>query len=86
MFRSPLFLSAGAPRAEVAYVIARGAEVVPVAVKAGARGSAKSLSRFMEEKHCSYGIRTSLENFGKSENKFGKVDLIPLYALSNLFV
>ena len=35
----------------------------------------------MEDKNLDYGIRTSLENFGRLEN----VDIIPLYALSNLF-
>jgi hypothetical protein len=34
----------------------------------------------MAEKQLSYGIRSSLENFGKID----KVDIIPIYALSNL--
>ena len=73
-------LSRGA-QAEVDYVIVKDMRVVPLEVKAGTTGSMKSMYQFMEEKHLTYGIRTSLENFGKLE----KADIIPLYALSNLY-
>ncbi len=69
-------------QAEVDYVIAQSAKVVPLEVKAGTKGSMKSMYSFMEEKHLSYGIRTSLENF----SSLPRVDILPLYALSNLFV
>lgn len=68
-------------QAEVDYVIVKDMKVVPVEVKAGTSGSMKSMYQFMKEKQLDYGIRTSLENFGRLE----KVDIIPLYALSNLF-
>lgn len=68
-------------QAEVDYIIAKEMKVVPLEVKAGTKGSMKSLYQFMEDKNLDYGIRTSLENFGRLEN----VDIIPLYALSNLF-
>ena len=68
-------------QAEVDYIIAKEMKVVPLEVKAGTKGSMKSLYQFMEDKNLDYGIRTSLENFGRLE----KVDIIPLYALSNLF-
>ncbi len=68
-------------QAEVDYVIVKDAKVVPLEVKAGTSGSMKSMYQFMNDKHLDYGIRTSLENFGKLE----KVDIVPLYALSNLF-
>lgn len=73
-------LSRGA-QAEVDYVIVKDMKAVPLEVKAGTIGSMKSMYRFMADKHLEYGIRTSLENFGALD----KVDIIPLYALSNLF-
>lgn len=73
-------LSRGA-QAEVDYVIVKDIKVVPLEVKSGTSGSMKSMYQFMSDKHLEYGIRTSLENFGKLD----KVDIIPLYALSNLF-
>lgn len=73
-------LSRGA-QAEVDYVLVKDMRVVPLEVKAGTTGSMKSMYQFMNEKHLAYGIRTSLENFGKLE----KVDIVPLYALSNLY-
>lgn len=72
-------LSRGA-QAEVDYVIARDMKIIPVEIKAGTSGSMKSMYQMMNDKQLSYGIRSSLENFGKLE----KVDIIPLYALSNL--
>ncbi len=68
-------------QAEVDYVIVKDTKVVPLEVKAGTSGSMKSMYRFMEETGLDYGIRTSLENFGKLK----RADIIPLYALSSLF-
>lgn len=73
-------LSRGA-QAEVDYIIVQHMKVVPVEVKAGTSGSMKSMYQFMTAKQLERGIRTSLENFGKLE----KVDILPLYALSNIF-
>lgn len=73
-------LSRGA-QAEVDYVIVKDMKVVPVEVKAGTSGSMKSMYQFMSDKQLDYGIRTSLENFGKLD----RIDIIPLYALSNIF-
>ena len=42
---------------EVDYVIAEGASVVPIEVKAGKSGTLKSLHLFLREKHCSFAIR-----------------------------
>lgn len=74
-------LSRGA-QAEVDYVIVKDMKVVPIEVKAGTAGSMKSMYQFMSYKNLKYGIRTSLENFGALD----KVDIIPLYALSNIFI
>ena len=68
-------------QSEVDYVIVRDMKVVPVEVKSGTSGSMKSMYQMMTDKKLSYGIRSSLENFGKLE----RVDIIPLYALSNLY-
>ena len=73
-------LSRGA-QAEVDYVIVKDMNIVPIEVKAGTSGSMKSMYQFMSDKNLGYGIRTSLENFGKLD----KIDILPLYALSNLF-
>ena len=43
--------------AEVDYVIANGSEVIPVEVKAGKRGTLKSLHLFMTEKKSKRGLR-----------------------------
>jgi len=43
--------------AEVDYVIAEGASIVPIEVKAGKSGTLKSLHLFLREKHCSFAIR-----------------------------
>ncbi len=74
-------LSRGA-QAEVDYVIVKDMKVVPVEVKSGTSGSMKSMYQFMADKKLEYGIRTSLENFGRLD----KMDIMPLYALSNLFI
>lgn len=68
-------------QAEVDYVIAKDMKAVPVEVKAGTSGSMKSMYQFMSDKQLDYGIRTSLENFGQLD----RIDIIPLYALSNIF-
>lgn len=68
-------------QAEVDYVIAKDMKAVPVEVKAGTSGSMKSMYLFMSDKQLDCGIRTSLENFGQLD----RIDIIPLYALSNIF-
>lgn len=75
--------------AEVDYVIARGGNIVPIEVKSGVKGSMSSMYSLMRnpQKHIEGGIRCSLENFGSFDSPEGKrIDIIPLYAISNLFV
>ena len=43
--------------AEVDYVLAEGASIVPIEVKAGATGRLKSLHVFLREKHLAFAIR-----------------------------
>lgn len=74
--------------AEVDYVIARSGSIVPIEVKSGVKGSMSSMYSLMRnpQKHIEMGIRCSLENFGTFESPDGKkIDIIPLYAISNLF-
>lgn len=66
--------------AEVDYVIERDMKVMPLEVKAGTKGRMKSLRYLMELKGITHAVRTSLENFAKLD----KVEIVPLYALSNL--
>ena len=69
--------------AEVDYILSRDMQIVPLEVKAGTSGKMKSLRIFMEKKKITHAIRCSLENFSRLEND--GIDIIPLYALSNLF-
>lgn len=69
-----------ASSAEVDYLIERGGHIVPVEVKSGSAGKMQSLNLFIDEKKSTKGIRISLENF----SQYGKIDVIPLYAISNL--
>lgn len=64
--------------AEVDYVIQLNSDIVPVEVKSGTKGAMQSMYRFMSEKNSSYGIRCSMENFGK----FDDIKIYPLYAVS----
>ncbi len=66
--------------AEIDYVIQRGAAIVPVEVKARVQGGMKSLWAFLEKHPDSYGIRTSLENFGTMD----RLLIYPLYAISRI--
>ena len=67
--------------AELDYVIQKGANIIPIEVKSGTKGSMQSLHLFMKEKKSIYGIRFSLENFSEYE----KIKVIPLYAVSDFF-
>lgn len=77
--------------AEIDYLEAKEGKVFPIEVKASTRGSMQSLWLFMRKKNLHHAIRTSLENFGRFEyvdkeadNEVRQVDVIPLYALSNV--
>ena len=83
-------LSRGA-NAEIDYLLAKDGVVVPIEVKASTRGSMQSLWLFMRKKGLEHAVRTSLENFGEfeyvdqeSNGAVRHVDIVPLYALSNL--
>lgn len=69
-----------AANAEVDYVVEAGPRVVPVEVKAGTRGSMQSLRLFLAEKRVPFGVRMSLENFGRLPD----VRILPLYAAHRL--
>jgi len=66
--------------AEVDYVVQVGAEIVPVEVKSGTKGSMQSMFQFLSEKKYTYGIRCSMENFGVYNN----VKVYPLYGISRI--
>ena len=68
--------------AEVDYILSRNMQLLPLEVKAGTSGKMKSLRYFMEKKKISLAVRSSLENFSRLEDD--GVDIIPLYALSNI--
>jgi uncharacterized protein len=69
-------------QAEVDYVLSKSATIIPIEVKAGTKGSMQSLYSFMELKKSKFGIRTSLENFGR----IGNIEIYPLYAIENFLV
>lgn len=66
--------------AEVDYVVQCNVDIVPVEVKSGTKGSMQSMYLFMSEKRSDYGIRCSMENFGK----FQHIKIYPLYAASQI--
>lgn len=68
--------------AEVDYIVTRTLQIIPIEVKSGTSGKMKSLRIFMEKKNLHYAIRCSLENFAHLED--ANIDIIPLYALSNI--
>ena len=79
-------------RSEVDYIIARDLKVLPIECKAGTSGKMKSLYEFMHQKHLAEAIRSSLENFSeleridkKDQDAVRHVQIVPLFAISNLF-
>ena len=66
--------------AEVDFALQHGDSILPVEVKAGVRGSMKSLRLFMSEKRICAGVRVSLENFAALPD----VRILPLYAIHRL--
>ena len=68
--------------AEVDYLFNANGAIIPVEVKSGTSGKMQSLNLFLEERKLPKGIRLSMENFGS----YGKIDVVPLYAISNLFL
>jgi predicted AAA+ superfamily ATPase len=67
-------------RSRVDFLIQKNNKIIPVDVKSGTTGKMQSLNVFMKEKKSEPGIRTSLENFGQ----LPKIEIYPLYAISNL--
>ncbi len=65
--------------AEVDYVWQDGRQIIPIEVKAGTKGSMQSMQAFLKEKKQPFGIRTSLEPYGRYEN----IIVVPLYCLSD---
>lgn len=70
--------------AEVDYLVADQGKVLPVEIKAGERGGMKSLYYFMDQRHLERGVRCSLENFGRFMHENQQIEILPLYAVSNI--
>ena len=66
--------------AEFDYIIVYKGDITPVEVKSGISGKMQSMHQFLAEKNKAKGVRLSMENFAS----FDKIDIIPLYAISNL--
>jgi len=66
--------------AQVDFIVQKGSRIIPIEVKSGTQGGMQSLRLFMKEKNIERGVRTSLENFGRS----GDIDIYPLYAIGNI--
>lgn len=80
-------------RSEVDYIITRDMKVLPIECKSGTSGKMKSLFLFMHNRHLTDGLRCSLENFSlienvdnKDNNALRRIQILPLFAISNLFV
>jgi len=63
-------------RAEVEFIIQDGADVIPVAAKAGSASRTRSLIRYSVEFKPPKSVLTSMDS--------DKADIIPLYAFWNL--
>jgi len=69
--------------AEIDYVVQKGADIVPIEVKAGTRGAMQSMHMFLESHQKSvYGIRASMEFFTTINDQ---IYVVPLYALGNWY-
>lgn len=84
--------TADGARSEVDYIISRDLKVMPIECKSGVSGKMKSLFEFMRQKNLTQGLRCTLENFEhleyidkKSNNTVRNVNILPLYAISNIF-
>ena len=66
--------------AEIDYVLSRGSLILPLEVKAGARGQMQSLHLFLKERGLEKGLRISHENFGT----YDRIQTLPLYAAGNV--
>ncbi len=66
--------------AEVDYIIAENAGIIPIEVKSGTKGSMQSLFLFLKEKNLNKGLRISTENF----SAYGNIEVYPLYAVENI--
>ena len=66
--------------AEIDYLIAIHDLICPIEVKAGTKGSMRSMHLFLDEKKKKKGIRLSMENF----SSYGNIDVYPLYAVDNI--
>ena len=66
--------------AEIDYVISDEQSISPVEVKSGTSGKMQSMWMFLKEMDVNKGFRLSLENF----SKYDKIEIIPIYAISNL--
>lgn len=64
-------------KAEVDFVLQRGADVIPVEVKKGKRNRSKSLYVFVEKYRSAYALRISKKNFGFENH----IKSVPLYAV-----
>lgn len=67
--------------AEVDYVVQKSAQIIPIEIKSGQKGSMRSMNIFLEQKDAPYGVRCSLENYSKYEN----ILVIPLYAIGDWY-
>jgi len=67
--------------AEVDYLLNQKDLIIPIEIKSGSSGKMQSLHQFLTERNASKGVRLAMENFAS----FDKIEVIPLYAISNLF-
>jgi predicted AAA+ superfamily ATPase len=67
--------------AEVDYLYNQEGHILPIEVKSGSSGKMQSLHKFIAETNTPKGLRLSMENFAS----YDKIEVVPLYAISNLF-
>lgn len=66
--------------AEIDYAITIKNEIIPCEVKASGKGSMQSLHSFLNTHKSPYGVRISMEDFGRYDN----IHVYPVYAVNRL--
>ncbi len=62
-------------------MISKNGKVLPIEVKAGARGQMQSMHLFLNARQLDEGLRVSAENFAAYDN----IKTLPIYAIKNIF-
>jgi predicted AAA+ superfamily ATPase len=74
---SPYYWGREKGEAEIDFIVQWRGKIVPIEVKAGLRKKSKSLNVYRSFYNPAYTVRTTLNNFGKTDDLYS----IPLYMI-----